>query len=311
MTKLTLKEKVLRFVEERGSARFTDIQRFIVDNNLGQGTYDGAKRIEKVWVNGEYRDRLVNPYRGYHSCSFYNGGRWSRTGYFLTGPDYLVKGENGRYRVVRTTERKVEPVVTKQAEPVKEPVAPRIVTLYVVDPKTGSVTAEQRSVYDRSFTLNPYIFDEYLVAVDFAERIQEQYAAKIISEDENDIMQEELDESIAEELHWRRTNDVFEVEVPFDFDKQNEVKKDLNLHDIVKNLIPVKAGQEIYVIDNEEGFIARMYKAKVTEVIIYLQENSSSYEVHTEDYDSFGDVDLGKGFFTDKESCLAALSKLF
>lgn len=302
MKKLTLKEKVLRFVEERGSARFTDIQRFIVDNNFGQGTYDGAKRIEKVWVNGGYRDRLVNPYRGYHSCSFWNGGRWSRTGYFLTGPDYLVKGEDGRYRVVRNTERKVVPVVTKQADYV----TPRIVTLYVVDPKTGAITAEQRSVYDRSFTLNPYIFDEYLVAVDFAERIQEKHVAEMISEDIDDIMQEELEEQIAEDIISE-----FEVEVPFDFDKQNEVKKDLNLHDIVKNLIPVKAGQEIYVIDNEEGFIGRMYKAKVTEVIIYLQENSSSYEVITEDDESFGDIDLGKGFFTDKESCLAALSKLF
>jgi hypothetical protein len=306
MEKLTLKEKVLRFVEERGSARFTDIQRFIVDNNFGQGTYDGAKRIEKVWVNGEYRNRLVNPYRGYHSCSLTTGSRWTRQGYMLCGPDYLVKGENGLYTVVRTTERKVEPVVTKQPEPVKELVTPRIVTLYVVDPKTGAITAEQRPVYDRSFALNPYIFDEYLVAVDFAERIQEKHAAEMISEDIDDITQEELEEKIAEDMISE-----FEVEVPFDFDKQNEVKKDLNLHDIVKHLIPVKAGQEIYVIDNEEGFIARMYKSKVTEVNIYLQENSSSYEVITEDDESFGDIDLGKGFFTDKESCLAALSKLF
>ena len=41
-----MKERILQFVESKGSARFTEIQRFIVDLRYGQGTYDAASKSD-------------------------------------------------------------------------------------------------------------------------------------------------------------------------------------------------------------------------------------------------------------------------
>lgn len=107
MAKVTMKEKVLQFVESKGSASFTEIQRFIVDENRGEGTYDAAAGTDLVWdyKKGE-RTRKANPYRGNYSSAFYKGHGsfpWSKRkdGYFLRGANRLVKGENGKYTVVR------------------------------------------------------------------------------------------------------------------------------------------------------------------------------------------------------------------
>ena len=97
--KESMKSKVLKFVEKLGAARFTDIQEFIVDEKFGEGTYEDGKRIEKVWVNGMYCDRLVNPYRGYYSAAF--SGTYLSSGYFMVGDNRLEKGTDGLYRVVR------------------------------------------------------------------------------------------------------------------------------------------------------------------------------------------------------------------
>ena len=287
--KTTLKEKVLQFVEQRGSARFTDIQRFIVEMKFGKGAYD--RRVPKrVWNGSEYVTKgTENPYRGYHCASFTTGSRWTKTGYFLTGPDFLVKGEDGRYTVVRTTKPKIEPV-----QPV-ESKEPEMINLYTVDEVTGKLSVVQRPKFDRSWMTNPLIFDEYLTAVAYAEPIQEKYAARMLSEDEMDIILEEAEEEIAEEM-------IQEISEPV---------KDLNLHDLIKNLLPVKIGQEIFILEQEDGFIARMYKSTVSEVALYITKNETRWEIMTNEDDSFGDKDLNVKFFTDKQKCLAALNELF
>lgn len=306
--KTTLKEKVLQFVEQKGSARFTDIQRFIVDHKFGQGTYDNTRVPVMKW-NGIYwieTDRKENPYRGYHCSSF--SGTLSRPGYFMTGPDHLVKGEDGRYRVVRTTERKVDPVIASVDPASEDSKDFTMIDLFKVDETTGKIERIQRPEFDRSWMTNPYIFDDELNAILYAEPINEEYCAKQIAEDKSNTEFQQAEESIAEEMLQE-----FDVKVPYDFDEQNktEPKKDLNLHDIIKSMLPVKAGQEIFVLDNEEDCIARMYKTTVTEVILYVTENKTTYEVTTSDNDSFDDILLGKEFFTDKQSCLVALNELF
>jgi hypothetical protein len=107
MAKVTMKEKVLQFVEKKGSASFTEIQEFIVDEKFGKGTYrDG-------YENGR------NTNRGYY-CGAFSVGYYSKTlkqwqpgGYFLRGNDRLFKISNqinpnyGKYVVVRNGELKM------------------------------------------------------------------------------------------------------------------------------------------------------------------------------------------------------------
>ena len=97
--KITLKAKVLTFVEEQGAARYTDIIKFIVDTKFGKGTYDSGERMEDTWITNskgvyEIRPRKRNRWRGYFSAAF-SGIR----PYMLLGPQSLVKGEDGLYRV--------------------------------------------------------------------------------------------------------------------------------------------------------------------------------------------------------------------
>ncbi len=92
MAKITVKEQVLQFVESKGSARFTDIQRFIVDLRYGQGTYDAAAKTPL-----EYDPNTkANPYRGYFCSAFSGYGA-----YFMLGENRLDKNEEGKYIVIR------------------------------------------------------------------------------------------------------------------------------------------------------------------------------------------------------------------
>jgi len=107
MAKVTMKEKVLQFVESKGSASFTEIQRFIVDTKFGEGTYDGDKGKDFRYNHktGKH-DIPANPWRGYWSAAFYkahNTFPWTKqtSGYFLVGANRLVKGADGKYTVVR------------------------------------------------------------------------------------------------------------------------------------------------------------------------------------------------------------------
>jgi hypothetical protein len=99
MAKVTMKSKILDFVESQGAARFTDIQRFIVDHNKGEGTYDAAKGTDTTW------GRKCNPYRGYYSVNLSVGGQggwgYNKPGYIMVGAERLEKGADGLYRTIR------------------------------------------------------------------------------------------------------------------------------------------------------------------------------------------------------------------
>jgi len=77
--KKMMKTKVIDFVESKGgSAQFTEIQRFIVDQNYGQGAYDKGIVKEKVWHNTKpgLSNRVVlrNKFRGYYCMALTDGG---------------------------------------------------------------------------------------------------------------------------------------------------------------------------------------------------------------------------------------------
>jgi hypothetical protein len=88
MAKTTMKSRVLNFVESQGSARYTDIIRFVVDHKFGEGTYDVTERDR--WT-GHFK----KPYRGYY------GTNMLPTGYLRNGRERLVKGADGLYTVNR------------------------------------------------------------------------------------------------------------------------------------------------------------------------------------------------------------------
>lgn len=90
-----MKEKVLQFVESKGTARYTDIIRFVVDTKFGEGTYDNGKGKDT-----DYYGRPCNPWRGYYSGAFSCVGPYPGA-YFLKGKNRLVKGNDRKYFVVR------------------------------------------------------------------------------------------------------------------------------------------------------------------------------------------------------------------
>ncbi len=90
MAKTTMKSRVLNFVESQGSARYTDIIRFVVDYKFGPGAYDNT-RTYNAWGLG----KAENPYRGYY------GTNMMPTGYLRNGRERLVKGADGLYTVNR------------------------------------------------------------------------------------------------------------------------------------------------------------------------------------------------------------------
>ena len=97
---MTKKEQIFQYIESQPNqvARFTDIQRFIVDLKYGAGTYDNGKNLEDTYIfkNGRTENvvRMRNKWRGQFSSAF--GGR----GYLMNGPEFLVSVEGG-YKVQR------------------------------------------------------------------------------------------------------------------------------------------------------------------------------------------------------------------
>ena len=102
MTKrVTLKSRVLDFVENKGSARYVEVIKFIVDTKFGEGTWEKGYVTQNVYVRdskGEYRsrERRMNTWRGYFSAAFSGS-----CPYLLVGKEHLEKGEDSRYRTVR------------------------------------------------------------------------------------------------------------------------------------------------------------------------------------------------------------------
>lgn len=113
MEKITMKEKVLRFVESKGSASFTEIQRFIYDTKYGSGSYDNGVKTVSTYVyykknkTIEKKLRKMNSNRGYYCGAFSRGyfniteKKWYSGGYFLRGKNRLAKTHNGQYKTIR------------------------------------------------------------------------------------------------------------------------------------------------------------------------------------------------------------------
>lgn len=66
------KKRIVQFVISKGVASHTDIIRFAVDQNYGEGTYDSGNTLEKVYDFSIRRnvDRMRNRWRGYYSAGF-------------------------------------------------------------------------------------------------------------------------------------------------------------------------------------------------------------------------------------------------
>jgi len=101
MEKITMKERILQFVESKGTARYTDIQRFIVDLKYGQGTYDAAANTDLTFdcKTNAVKTKKCNPYRGYYSDHL-NTSPYGK-GYLMTGKNRLEKTEDKKYFVIR------------------------------------------------------------------------------------------------------------------------------------------------------------------------------------------------------------------
>jgi hypothetical protein len=98
MSTLTKREQIMNFVESQGTASFTEIQRFIVDLNMGKGTYDAAKHTDRAYsLKTETHSVKCNRWRGYY-CGAFSGPNPT----LLYGKkSHLIKGDNGRYSVIR------------------------------------------------------------------------------------------------------------------------------------------------------------------------------------------------------------------
>lgn len=112
--KRTLKAEVLDFVESRGGATFTEIQRFIVEKRFGKGEYDKFENVG-VYVDcsPNHPDKLHTYYFGKKAYRFVkrrmrvHRGCFTSAfrGYFRneTGYGHLELGDDRIYRTVRPT----------------------------------------------------------------------------------------------------------------------------------------------------------------------------------------------------------------
>lgn len=105
MAKITMKEQILQFVESKGFATYTEIQRFIVDLKYGQGAYDAAANTDLTFdCKTDAHTKKCNPYRGYYSAHLNNNNdSYYGKGYLMTGKDRLEKTADKKYFVIRKT----------------------------------------------------------------------------------------------------------------------------------------------------------------------------------------------------------------
>jgi hypothetical protein len=66
------KKRIVQFVISKGVASHSEIIKFVVDQNYGEGTYDSGNKLEKVYdySSRRYVDRMRNQWRGYYSAGF-------------------------------------------------------------------------------------------------------------------------------------------------------------------------------------------------------------------------------------------------
>ena len=95
--KQTMKSKVCDYVRANGPQRFTDLQRFIHDENHGKGSYDAGRKLQKSYNynKGKYEMKTMNTNRGYYCCAFYGPRPYMLQG----GSEQLYKTDEGLYDV--------------------------------------------------------------------------------------------------------------------------------------------------------------------------------------------------------------------
>jgi hypothetical protein len=66
------KKRIVQFVISKGVASHSEIIKFVIDQNYGEGTYDSGNKLEKVYDYSTRRnvDRMRNQWRGYYSAGF-------------------------------------------------------------------------------------------------------------------------------------------------------------------------------------------------------------------------------------------------
>jgi hypothetical protein len=66
------KKRIVQFVISKGVASHSEIIKFVVDQNYGEGTYDSGNQLEKEYDFSirRYVDRMKNRWRGYYSAGF-------------------------------------------------------------------------------------------------------------------------------------------------------------------------------------------------------------------------------------------------
>ena len=102
--KMTMKDRVLAFVESKGTARFVEIQKFVVDYKYGVGAYEAGCQLNTIWLapskknpDGALSVGFPNRNRGYY-CSMFFGSN----PIFMYGESYLERMSRGIYKVVHT-----------------------------------------------------------------------------------------------------------------------------------------------------------------------------------------------------------------
>jgi hypothetical protein len=62
------KKRIVQFVISKGVASHSEIIKFVVDQNYGEGTYDSGNQLEKEYIFGGWI--MKNRWRGYYSAGF-------------------------------------------------------------------------------------------------------------------------------------------------------------------------------------------------------------------------------------------------
>lgn len=95
--KATMKSKVCDYIRKNGPQRFTDLQRFIHDENHGKGSYDAGRKLRRSYnyEKGDYEMKVTNSNRGYYCCAFYGPRPYLLHG----GSEQIFKNDDGLYDV--------------------------------------------------------------------------------------------------------------------------------------------------------------------------------------------------------------------
>jgi hypothetical protein len=98
VNKKTKKEKILKFVEEKGECRFSEIQKFIVEMNYGKGAYDEKVLYYTYDRRGNKTVKTLRRWRGYYCTALSFGMK----GHLVTGKNRLGYNTNTKqYYVIR------------------------------------------------------------------------------------------------------------------------------------------------------------------------------------------------------------------